>query len=128
MSYAKFNYSDLKIEKTGDIEYDVSYTVKNVGKVPAEEVSQLYVKDECSFVVRPEKELKGYSKDLIKPGEEKRIKIKLCKRSFAYYSTVLKDWHVENGTFEILVGASSRDIKLNGKIEINLPEETQFTR
>lgn len=128
LSYAKFDYSNLKIEKTGDIEYEISYTVKNIGNISAKEVSQVYVKDECSFVVRPEKELKGYSKDFIKPGEEKQIKIKLCKRAFAYYSTILKDWHVENGIFEILVGSSSRDIKLKGKIEINLPEEMQFTR
>ena len=128
LSYANFVYSDLKIEKTGECECEVSYTVKNTGKIAAKEISQVYVKDECSFVIRPEKELKGYSKDLIKPNEEKRVTIKLCPRSFAYYSVNLKDWHVENGTFEILVGASSRDIRLSGKIEINLPEETQFTR
>ena len=67
---------------------DLKKEIKNVGNLSAKEVSQLYVKDECSFVVRPEKELKGYSKDLIKPGEERQVKIKLCKRAFAYYSTV----------------------------------------
>lgn len=127
LSYTEFEYSDLKIEKTGECEYDVSYTVKNIGDVAAKEVSQVYVKDVFSFVLRPEKELKGYSKDLIKPGEEKRVCIKLCSRAFAYYSTQLKGWHIENGTFEVMVGSSSRDIRLSEKIEINLPEETQFT-
>ena len=128
LSYAEFEYSDLKIEKTGECEYDVSYTVKNIGETAAKEVSQVYVKDVFSFVLRPEKELKGYSKDLIKPGEEKRVCIKLCSRAFAYYSTQLKGWHVENGTFEVLIGSSSRDIRLSGIIEIDLPEETQFTK
>lgn len=80
------------------------------------------------MVARPIKELKGFSKDLIKAGETKTITVKLDASSFAYYSTVYKKWHVENGGFEIMIGASSQDIKLSKIIKINLPEETLNTQ
>lgn len=127
LSYAKFTYSDLKIEKKGETDYVVSYVIKNESDVDAKEISQVYVKDVFAAVSRPEKELKGFSKDLIKAGESKRVSVELNYRSFAYYSVPLEKWHVENGAFEILVGASSRDIRLSGKINVNLPEETQVT-
>ena len=125
LSYAEFEYSDLQTEKTDDTEFVVSYTVKNVSKFDGKEVSQVYVRDVISMVARPVKELKGYSKDFIKAGEEKRISIKLDFSSFAYYSVVTDGWLVENGDFEILVGSSSRDIKLAGRIKIDLPDEEQ---
>lgn len=119
LSYAKFEYSDLTVTKTGVAEYEVSYTVKNLSAVDGKEISQVYVRDVFAAVSRPKKELKGYSKDLIKAGESKRITVKLDYRSFAYYSTALKKWHVENGEFEILVGASSQDLPLKAKILID---------
>lgn len=125
LSYAKFEYSDLKIEKTGDTDFVVFYTVKNVSKVNGKEVSQVYVRDVIAMVARPVKELKGYSKDLIKAGEEKRVSVKLDFSSFAYYSVSLDKWLVENGDFEILIGSSSSDIKLVGKIKIDLPDDGQ---
>ena len=69
-------------------------------------------------LISPEKELKGFSKDLIKAGETKRITEKLCFDAFAYYSTAYDAWHIDDGSFEIMVGASSRDIKLKQKIKI----------
>ena len=80
------------------------------------------------MVARPVKELKGFDKTLIKAGESKHITVKLNARSFAYYSVPLKKWYVENGEFEILVGASSRDIRLKNSITINLPDEEQFSK
>ena len=127
LSYAKFTYSDLEIEKKSETDYVVSYVIKNESDFDAKEISQVYVKDVFAAVSRPEKELKGFSKNLIKAHESKRVSVELNYRSFAYYSVPLEKWHVENGAFEILVGASSRDIKLVGKININLPEETQVT-
>jgi beta-glucosidase len=127
LSYAKFEYSNLRIEQKGDTDFEVSYDIKNISDVDGKEVSQVYVKDVFCMVSRPEKELKGFSKDLIKAGETKRVKIGLNFRSFAYYSTPLKKWHVENGWFEIYVGASSRDLPLKGKIKIELPDEEQMT-
>lgn len=128
LSYANFNYSNLKIDKQSETDYVISYDITNDSDFDAKEVSQLYVKDVFAYVIRPEKELKGFSKDLIKAHQTKTVSVKLDYRSFAYYSIPKKGWHVENGTFEILVGASSRDIKLKGKIEINLPEQTQFSK
>lgn len=125
LSYAKFEYSDLKIEKLGETDYEVSYTVQNVSNVDGAEISQIYVKDVFAMVSRPEKELKGFAKTFLKAGECKRISVKLDYRSFAYYSIPLKKWYVENGTFEILVGASSKDLRLAGKVEISLPENEQ---
>ena len=93
----------------------------------AKEVSQVYVKDVFSLVVRPVKELKAFSKDLIKAKQTITVSHTLSNKAFAYYSTIDKDWYVENGVFEILVGSSSRDIKLKEKIQINLPEFTQHS-
>ena len=125
LSYAKFEYSDLKTEKTGDTDFTVSYTVKNVSSVDGKEVSEVYVRDVIAMVARPVKELKGYSKDLIKAGEEKRVSVRLDFSSFAYYSVAMDKWLVENGDFEISVGSSSRDIKLVGRVKINLPDNDQ---
>ena len=118
LSYANFEYSNLKVEQTGDTDFTVSYDITNKSNIDAKEVSQVYVKDFCAMVTRPEKELKGFSKDLIKAGETKRVTIKLDYNSFAYYSTVYKKWHVEDGDFEIMVGASSDDIRLKETINI----------
>ena len=118
LSFANFEYSDLSIQKNGEYDYTVSYKIKNLSNADAKEISQVYVRDLFSSVVRPIRELKGFSKDLIKAGEEKVVKINLDKRSFAYYSTAYDDWTVEKGIFIIEIGTSSRDIKLTGKIEI----------
>ena len=118
LSYATFAYSNLTLEKAGDCEYLVSYDITNTSSVDAKEVSQVYIKDVFASVVRPEKELKGYSKDLIKAGETKRISVTLNARSFAYYSVALDEWTVENGDFVVMVGASSRDIRLQEKVNV----------
>lgn len=128
LSYAAFEYSDLQVKKESETDYEISYVIKNVGSVAAKEISQVYVRDVFASVSRPQKELKGFSKDLLQPGESKKISMKLNARAFAYYSLPKKAWHVENGEFEILVGASSRDIRLSTKIEIRLPETEQFSR
>lgn len=125
LSYAKFKYSDLRVVKTGDTDFTVSYTISNVSSVDGKEVSQVYVRDVVALVARPLRELKGYSKDLIKAGESKRIEIKLDFGSFAYYSTVYDKWLVENGVFEIEVGASSRDIRLKQSVKIQSDDSMQ---
>ena len=127
LSYAKFHYDNLRIEKTGDTDFTVSYDITNESDTDAKEVSQLYVKDVFSSVFRPEKELKAFSKDLIPAHATKRVSVTLDRRSFAFYSVPLHDWQVENGDFEILVGASSRDIRLKGKIQIELDDVTQYS-
>ena len=128
LSYAQFEYSNLKVEKISETEYNVSYDITNKSNVDAKEISQIYVSDLNAMVARPVKELKGFSKDLIKAGETKTVSVKLDKKAFSYYSTVYKKWHIENGTFEIMVGASSQDIKLSSIIKIELPDHTQNTK
>ena len=125
LSYSTFEYSDLAIEQTGACDFTVSYNVTNTSDVDGAEISQVYVKDIFSMVVRPEKELKGFDKTFIKAGETKRVSVKLDFRSFAYYNTALEKWHAENGVYKILVGASSRDIKLSADVNLNLEEDTQ---
>lgn len=73
----------------------------------------------------PRKELKGFAKTALKAEESKRVSITLNARSFAYYSIARKGWYVENGDFEILIGASSRDIRLSDTVKIQLPPNTQ---
>ena len=83
------------------------------------EVVQLYVGDKESSVVRPVKELKGFEKVSLKPGETKKVFFSLDKRAFAYYETAINDWFVEYGEFEIMIGSSSRDIRLSGSVYVN---------
>ncbi len=126
LSYAKFSYANLSVEKQGD-QYVVSYDVTNESDIDAKETTQVYVKDVFAMVSREEKSLQGYSKDLIKAGETKRISVTLDERAFAYYSLPNKRWHIEDGYFEILVGASSRDIRLRAKlnVESGMPQNSR---
>lgn len=113
LSYTTFEYSNLKlsIDRIKDTEeVMVSVDVTNTGTVEGKEVVQLYVADEESTVIRPEKELRDFVKVNLQSGETKTIIFKLNKRSFAYYNTEISDWHVESGNFRILIGKSSRDI------------------
>lgn len=128
LSYAKFEYSDLAIEKLSETDYEVSWTVKNISDITAKEVSQLYVRDVFATVERPLQELKGFTKTELKGGESKRMHVKLDARSFAFYNVSLGRWYVENGDFEIRIGASSRDIRLIGKLCIEQPENEQYSQ
>lgn len=121
LSYTSFEYSDLQVDKKQikDAEtITVTVKIKNTGGMEGKEVVQLYVRDVESTMPRPEKELKGFEKVSLQPGEEKTVTFELGKRAFAYYNVKLKDWHVETGTFEILVGKSSRNILLRDKVDV----------
>lgn len=122
LSYTKFEYCAIELEKheISDLEKArVRVNVKNKGQLAGKEVVQLYVKDVSSSIARPEKELKGFKKVHLEPGEEKTIEFVLDKRSFAYYNTELKDWHVETGDFEILIGGSSDRMALMTVLKVN---------
>ncbi len=128
LSYTTFEYSDLKVSADSIKDTDtvtVSFKVKNTGDVDGAEVAQLYVNDVESTIYRPVKELKGFKKVFLKAGEEKEVEIVLDKRAFAYYNVNLGDWHVESGEFKILVGASSRDIKLETSINVESTVEAE---
>lgn len=128
LSYTSFKYSGLKVTPKNIRSADsldkvkVSFKIKNTGKVDGAESCQIYVKDNEHTAYRPEKELKGFSKVFLKSGEETTVEIMLNKRAFAYFNSEMSDWHIENGTFTILVGASSRDIRLQETMKVTLPK------
>ncbi len=121
MSYTDFEYSDLKISADSIKDTDtlkVSFKIKNVGDTDGAEVAQLYVAQENSTIFRPEKELRGFKKVFLKAGEEKEVELEIGKRAFAFYDVDIADWHVETDTYKLLVGASSRDIRLEGSVKV----------
>lgn len=121
LSYTKFEYKDIKLssnsikDKAG---LDVFVTIKNKGKMDGKEIVQLYVADKTGVEIRPVKELKGFEKVFLKAGEEKTVKISLDQRSFAYWNKDTKSWYAPSGEYEILVGASSADIRLSAKVNV----------
>jgi beta-glucosidase len=130
LSYTTFEYSDLSIDAEGTVKdadiITVSVKVTNTGTVSGKEIVQLYISEKESGILRPTKELKGFAKVALNPGEEKEVTFTLDKRSFAYYNTELGDWHVNTGTYEILIGKSSRDIVLSGDIIIESTVKLPF--
>ncbi|SFC76645.1 beta-glucosidase [Bacillus sp. 491mf] len=121
LSYTNFEYSKLSIsekEMKDAGKVTVTVNVGNTGNVAGKEIVQLYVRDVETNVIRPEKELKGFEKVELLPDEEKTVTFLLDKRAFAYYNVELKDWHVESGQFEILIGKSSRDIILKDTVYV----------
>ncbi len=116
MSYTTFAYRELSLIQNGEI-VTATLKVKNTGAVAGKETVQLYVRDLQSTVFRPDKELKAFAKVELQPGEEKEISLTLGRRAFAFYDAVSRGWVVEAGDFEILVGASSRDIRLTSVLK-----------
>ena len=122
LSYTTFAYSNLKLSMENPTEKDtvmVSADVTNTGKSAGKEVVQLYIRDLTGSAIRPEKELKGFEKVFLEPGETKTVTMELNKRSFAWYNTELHDWFAASRDYEILVGASSRDIRLTETLHLN---------
>jgi beta-glucosidase len=114
MSYTTFTYKNPKVSAASFKDVDgltVSVDVTNTGKVAGKEVVQVYVHDHKSGLVRPPKELKGFAKVELQPGETKTVTLALDFRAFAYYHPAYKKWITEDGEFDILVGASSADIR-----------------
>lgn len=117
LSYTTFSYGKLSVDKkiiSKDEVVTVSVKVKNTGTRSGKEVVQLYIRDNKSSFLRPEKELKAFEKVSLLPGEEKLVDFKIDKSSLSFFDDKKHEWIVEPGTFEAIVGSSSRDIK--GKI------------
>ena len=126
LSYTTFEYSGLKLssEKIRDTEtLTATVTVRNTGSRAGKAVVQLYVGDTESTPIRPVRELKGFAKIALEPGESKEVLFTLDKRAFAYWNQQIRDWHVETGTFTIEVGASSRDLPLKGTVTVESTTE-----
>lgn len=121
LSYTTFEYGNLHLDQeelTGKEALTVSFSVKNKGDVAGKEVVQVYVEPQNPTAYRPIKELKGFEKVSLQPGEEKSITLVLPPRAFAFYNSEIHDWQVESGSFHILVGASSRDIQLKAEVQV----------
>lgn len=121
-SYTTFEYSSPRVSATTLKDIDglsVSVDVTNTGQVAGKEVVQVYVHDHESMLMRPAKELKGFAKVELQPGETKTVTIPLDFRSFAYYHPAYKRWITEDGEFDILIGASSADIHFTRTITLH---------
>lgn len=113
LSYTSFEYSDIEVT-----EKDVSFTIKNTGKFAGAEVAQVYVGAKGSKLFRPKKELKGYKKIFLKAGESQKVTVAFDELTFRYFNIKTNKWEVETCEYEIMIGASSADIRLSGTVNI----------
>ena len=121
LSYTTFQYSNLKLDKTTMLdseELSVSVDVENTGGRAGKEVVQLYVSPKANTIVRPAKELKGFEKIELQPGEKRTVTFTLNKRSFAYWNTEIADWHAESGVYEVQIGKSAKQTVLYEDVEV----------
>jgi beta-glucosidase len=125
LSYTTFSYSDLKID--GELpNLTVSFVIKNTGNVSGSEIAQLYVHHKNPTIFKPNRELKGFDKVFLEPSESTTISIPLDSRSFSYFNTDVNDWIIENGEYELQIGASLTDIRLKQTVSydkntVNIP-------
>ncbi len=111
LSYTTFAYSDLKVNEQG-----ATFKIKNTGNVKGKEVAQMYIGLSNSKIFRAKKELKGFIKVELEPGEEKEVSIPFDEYSFRYFNVKTNKWEVEEGEYDVSIGASSKDIWLKGRI------------
>ncbi len=117
LSYTSFSYSDLEIESEKDNEYKITFYLENTGRFAGSEISELYIKNPDSKDFRAKRELRGFAKTFLKPGEKQKVEIKLDSRAFSVYQN--SDFHIIGGGYEVQVGASLQDIRLTKNIEIS---------
>jgi beta-glucosidase len=113
LSYTTFKYSNLVADEHG-----VSFDVTNTGSRAGDAVPEVYVSPEQSSVPRPPKELKGFARVTLQPGETRTVKVPLNTLSFAHYDTAGKQWKAERGDYDVLVGSSSAQIELTVNIRL----------
>jgi len=126
LSYTTFSYSDIKVQPAtfnGAEPVNVSFVVTNTGKRAGAEVAELYVGQENPMISRPIKELKGFTKVFLQPGQSQTVTLELDQRSFAYFNTATEKWDAVPGIYDILVGGSSQDTPLKGKVSL----KSEFT-
>jgi beta-glucosidase len=130
LSYTTFEYTNLRLAEEFSLADGLTVTldVKNTGRRAGKEVVQLYVHDVRSSLVRPEKELKAFTKIMLQPGESQTVSLKLDREAFWFYNPARNGWVTEPGEFEILIGASSADIRLRGKTLLAAPPMRRDTR
>jgi beta-glucosidase len=121
LSYTTFGYQNPRVSSNSFRDVDgltVSVDVTNTGKMAGKEVVQVYVHDHKSKLVRPPKELKGFTKVELQPGETKTVTVALDFRAFAYYHPAYRQWITEDGEFDLLIGASSTDIRCTQTVSL----------
>jgi len=126
LSYTTFTYKNPKVSATSFKDVDgltVSVDVTNTGKMAGKEVVQVYVHDHKSRLIRPPKELKGFAKIELQPGETKTLTLALDFRSFAYFHPSYKQWITEDGEFDILIGASVNDIRCTQTVTLQSTQD-----
>ena len=122
LSYTSFEYESVALDRKSISDGDtvtVTVTIKNTGAVAGKEAVQLYIQDKTGSTMRPVKELKGFEKVLVQPGKSEKVSFTLDKRSFAWYNTNIHDWYAASGEYDILIGSSSRDIRLKETVTFN---------
>jgi beta-glucosidase len=128
LSYTSFQYANLNIKpadaaaKNDGLSaplYQISFDVTNAGAREGADVAQIYVAEEHAKVPRPAKELKGFARIDLKPGETKTVTVSLDGRAFSYYDVEAKKWRADSGEYQILVGRSSQDIALRGGLALS---------
>ncbi|MFA6126268.1 MAG: glycoside hydrolase family 3 C-terminal domain-containing protein [Bacteroidales bacterium] len=125
LSYTAFEYSNLSVSPdTTDHPngISISFDIRNTGGRDGEEVAQLYIHQPVSKLIRPYKELKDFSKVFLRAGESKNVTIRLDSTAFSYYKPYIKNWGLDYTTFDLLVGSSSRDIRLTGQVVLQSPD------
>ncbi|MGM0844835.1 MAG: beta-glucosidase [Bacillota bacterium] len=113
LSYTTFKYSKIVIE-----DLTVSFNLKNTGEAAGAEIVQLYIEMQNSKIFRSKKELKGFEKVYLEPGETKRVTLSLTTRDFSYYNSEMKEWEIEAGEYMVQIGSSIQEIHLEGTIEM----------
>ena len=111
LSYTKFEYKNLVINEKG-----VSFEITNTGDVKGKEIAQLYVGLGKSEIVRPTKELKGFAKVELEPGQTKKVEIAFDDKTFRYFNVKTNKWEIEKGSYSIMIASSSDNIRLEGSI------------
>ena len=119
LSYTTFAYQNLMIKENSD-DVAVSFDLENTGSQAGEEVAQIYVANHASQTIMPVDELRDFVKVELQPGETKHLTLKLSRRAFAWYNSETETWEADNGQYEILVGSSSRDIRLRQEFELTI--------
>lgn len=122
LSYTSFDYRDLAIEENQN-GVTVTFKLRNTGKLPGKEVAQLYVRNQSSHKIMPMQELRDFVKVELNPKEAKTITFSLNRRAFSWYNPEEQRWEADNGTYEIAIGSSSRDIRLTKHFQLTIGED-----